>query len=201
MYRVGPLQGAEWTGFLAAQLFNAGAAAVAHVPAWLPGVNIPRETIWLRRLLILESIAPVPGSAAALVRLGLATLTVFLHRHVFCTGMGLCPSQPFQAFCLPMVFPSCTCEGCYGCVQAAYVKLLWSLQQDACYLQAFQQESDNARAHLTALLSARPSTMQKLLVLLSQASSMHVTPGNTCCGFNPLLTAKPQRYAAGPVLK
>jgi hypothetical protein len=88
---VGPLQVAEWTGFLAAQLFNAGAAAVAHVPAWLPGVNIPRETVWLRRLLILESIAPVPGSAAASVRLDLATLTVCLHRHVFCTRPGALP--------------------------------------------------------------------------------------------------------------
>lgn len=79
MNRACSLQVAEWTGFLAAQLFNAGAAAVAHVPAWLPGVNIPRETVWLRRLLILESIAPVPGSAAASVRLGLAILTGSLH--------------------------------------------------------------------------------------------------------------------------
>ena len=54
------------------------------------------------------------------------------------------------------------------CTQAAYAKALWSLQQDARYLQAFQQESDNARAHLVALLSVSPSTAQKLLVLLSQ---------------------------------
>ena len=53
-------------------------------------------------------------------------------------------------------------------MQAAYVKALWRLQQDARYAQAFQQESDNARAHLVALLSVSPSTAQKLLVLLSQ---------------------------------
>ena len=58
---------AEWTGFLAAQAFNAGAAAVAHVPAWLPGVGIQRDRVWLRRLLLLESIAPVPASVAAAV--------------------------------------------------------------------------------------------------------------------------------------
>ncbi|CAL5228153.1 g11233 [Coccomyxa viridis] len=108
---------AEWTGFLAAQLYNAGTAVVAHVPAWLPGVSMQRETVWLRRLVLLESIAPVLGSTAAM---------------------------------------------------AAYAKALWSLQQDARYLQAFQQESDNARAHLVALLSVSPSAAQKLLVLLNQ---------------------------------
>ena len=77
-------------------------------------------------------------------------------------------------------------------MQAAYVKVLWSLQQDARYIQAFQQESDNARAHLTALLSASPSTMQKLFVLLSQASSMHGIPGIACCVYGPLMTAQPQ---------
>ncbi len=61
------LQVAEWTGFLAAQLYNAGAATIAHVPSWLPGVNMDRDTVWLRRLLLLESIAPVPGSTAAWV--------------------------------------------------------------------------------------------------------------------------------------
>ena len=58
---------AEWTGFLAAQAYNAGAAAVAHVPAWLPGVGIKRNRVWLRRLLLLESIAPIPASVAAAV--------------------------------------------------------------------------------------------------------------------------------------
>ena len=62
------MQLAEWTGFLAAQLYNAGTAVVAHVPAWLPGVNMQRETVWLRRLLLLESIGPVPGLTAAMVR-------------------------------------------------------------------------------------------------------------------------------------
>ena len=62
------MQLAEWTGFLAAQLYNAGTAMVAHMPAWLPGVNLQRETVWLRRLVLLESIAPVPGLTAAMVR-------------------------------------------------------------------------------------------------------------------------------------
>lgn len=62
------MQLAEWTGFLAAQLYNAGTAVVAHVPAWLPGVSMQRETVWLRRLVLLESIAPVLGSTAAMVR-------------------------------------------------------------------------------------------------------------------------------------
>ena len=51
------------------------------------------------------------------------------------------------------------------------MKALWRLQQDARYLQAFQQESDNARAHLVALLSVSPSAAQKLLVLLSQVAA------------------------------
>ena len=68
MQRVAVLvQLAEWTGFLAAQLFSAGTAVVAHVPAWLPGVNLQRETVWLRRLTLLESFAPVPGLTAATV--------------------------------------------------------------------------------------------------------------------------------------
>ena len=60
------------------------------------------------------------------------------------------------------------CSAFCFCTQAAYAKALWSLQQDARYLQAFQQESDNARAHLVALLSVSPSAAQKLLVLLNQ---------------------------------
>ena len=65
---------AEWTGFLAALAYNAGAAAVAHVPAWLPGVGIPRERVWLRRILLLESIAPIPGSVAAVVSTHFCTI-------------------------------------------------------------------------------------------------------------------------------
>ncbi|CAK0785690.1 hypothetical protein CVIRNUC_008901 [Coccomyxa viridis] len=109
---------AEWTGFLAAQAFNAGAAAVAHVPAWLPGIGIPQDRVWLRRLLLLESIAPIPASVAA---------------------------------------------------AAGHIKALWKLQPDTTYVQAFQQESQNAGAHLIALLSAHPSAVQKSLILLGQA--------------------------------
>jgi hypothetical protein len=57
---------AEWTGFLAAQAFNAAAAVVAHVPAWL--VRVPRDTVWFRRLLLLECLTPVPGTVASIVR-------------------------------------------------------------------------------------------------------------------------------------
>ena len=63
------VQLAEWTGFLAAQLYNAGTAVMAHVPAWLPGVALQHETVWVRRLLLLESFAPVPGLTAAMVGL------------------------------------------------------------------------------------------------------------------------------------
>ena len=56
---------AEWTGFLAAQAFNAGAAAVAHLPSWL--IRIPRDTVWFRRLLLLECVMPVPGAVASMV--------------------------------------------------------------------------------------------------------------------------------------
>ncbi|BDA44557.1 probable alternative oxidase, mitochondrial [Coccomyxa sp. Obi] len=55
---------AEWTGFLAAQAFNAAAAAVAHVPSWL--IRIPRDTVWFRRLLLLECVMPVPGAIASM---------------------------------------------------------------------------------------------------------------------------------------
>jgi len=55
--------------------------------------------------------------------------------------------------------------------------MLWSLRYDASYLQkhtrymqTFQQESENGRAHLVALLSVWPSTAQNLLVLLGQVS-------------------------------
>lgn len=55
--------------------------------------------------------------------------------------------------------------------------MLWSVRLDACYLQkhirymqTFQQESENGRAHLVALLSVWPSTAQSLLVLLGQVS-------------------------------
>lgn len=76
------IQVAQWTGFLAAQLYGAGAATIAHVPAWLPGTNIPRERVWQRRLLLLESIAPVPGSAAALVSPPIqAILLTMLNQH------------------------------------------------------------------------------------------------------------------------
>ena len=67
---------AEWTGFLAAQAFNAGAAAVAHVPAWLPGIGIPQDRVWLRRLLLLESIAPIPASIAAAVSICFCTIFI-----------------------------------------------------------------------------------------------------------------------------
>lgn len=56
---------AEWTGFLAAQAFNAAAAAVAHVPSWL--TRIPRDTVWFRRLVLLECVMPVPGAIASMV--------------------------------------------------------------------------------------------------------------------------------------
>ncbi len=81
---------------------------------------------------------------------------------------------------LPVCATQCHCrKNCSAlcfCTQAAYVKALWSLQQDARYLQAFQQESDNARAHLVALLSVSPSTAQKLLVLLNQVGSLTLLP-------------------------
>ncbi|EIE21327.1 hypothetical protein COCSUDRAFT_48069 [Coccomyxa subellipsoidea C-169] len=56
---------AEWTGFLAAQALNAAAAMLAHGPAWL--FRIPRDTVWFRRVLLLECLSPVPGTVASIV--------------------------------------------------------------------------------------------------------------------------------------
>ena len=91
MQRVASLvQLAEWTGFLAAQLYNAGTAVVAHVPSWLPGVNMQRETVWLRRLVLLESFAPVPGFTSAMVSLPHAACQSLFIMSLRCAWHQLC---------------------------------------------------------------------------------------------------------------
>lgn len=77
-------QVADWVGFLAAQLYNAGTAIIAHVPAWLPGVTLSRDTVWLRRLLLLRGVAPVTDAVPSTVHPPLSAALCYRH-----WGVGL----------------------------------------------------------------------------------------------------------------